>query len=172
MPSPWIQLLCVYTIYNVTEMYSLPFPFPVSLLLCSGSAPTLRTVHLLCMPLAWWLIVWRQSCASRSPALLGSVPWCFSAVCGSWHMTLQTLFPYTHTSSPLWWSPVLPASFYAERLIYTFTCWGGGLTTLGSALSSAFQLLRTPLMFPIAFPGVSIGGGLLRPLNPNKLSSP
>lgn len=83
-----------YTLYNETDICSYPFPFPAALLRVISN---LKNGAPSCMPLGWWLIVWLQSYASWSPALLGSVLWCFSAVCGSWHMTLQTLFPFKHT---------------------------------------------------------------------------
>lgn len=174
MPSPSIQLLCVYTIYNVTEICSHPFPFPLSLLLCCGSAPTLRMVHLLCMPLGWWLIcLTAKLCISKS-SLVGVSAMMF--LCSLWELThdfADTFYSHTHThiiSSVM----ISCASCFllGRKFNLHFYLLGGGPTTLRSAPSPAFQLLRTPRMFPIAFPGVFIGGGLLRPLNPIKLSSP
>lgn len=100
VPSPSIQLLCVYTIYNVTEICSHPFPFPLSLLLCSGSAQTLRMVHLLCMPLGWWLIcLTAKLCISKS-SLVGVSAMMF--LCSLWELThdfADTFYSHTHIIS-------------------------------------------------------------------------
>lgn len=133
-----------YTLYNETEICSYPFPFPDALLRVISN---LKNGAPSCMPLGWWLIVWLQSYASWSPTLLGSVPWCFSAVCGSWHMTLQTLFPFKHTHIITSLTISCASCFLlCRKFNLRFFLVGGGLTTLGVGPVSCISITKNPTL--------------------------
>lgn len=170
-PSSCIQLLSIYTLYNVTEICSYPFPFPVSLLLCSGSSPTLRMVHLLVCP---WGGDWLSDCTAMHLEVQPCWGQCHDVSLQSVGADAWLCRHFFHSDTYYLLCEISCASCFllCREFNWCFYLLEEDSQLWGPVLSPAFQLLRTPRMFPIVFPGVSTGGGLLRPLNPIKLSSP
>lgn len=126
MPSPWIQLLCVYIIYNVTEICSHLFPFPLSLLLCSNLKNGVPSLY---APGVVTDCLTAKLCISKS-SLVGVSAMMF--LCSLWELThdfADTFSMHTHIISSV---TISCASCFllSRKFKLHFYLLGRGLTTL------------------------------------------
>lgn len=160
--------------HNATHMYnpSLSFPRILAALLWASSKFNNGSYHLSCiLTLGWWLTLQLQSCASLSQGFLVSMPWCFSEVCGSWHLYfadissvhLHTLLSVVISGGPFF--------FHGGSFIYIFICRIEKLKLWRPGHVSCISITKPSGMSLTAFSSVSQTGVVHGPLSPVKLTS-
>lgn len=171
MPFQWIHLLDI-TKHKCTTLL---FPFPGSLLLCSEPVPNLTMVATTFL-VSWpWGGDWHFSYKAVRPEARAfwypchdvSLKFVEADTC-----TLQTFLLFTYTLFSLWWSLVVPSSFFhGGSFIYIFICRIEKLKLWRPGHVSCLSITKPSVMSPTAFSSVSQTGVLHRPLSPVKLTS-